>query len=63
MRNDTIQNPIKRLVELMSMVSKFSKLSTDEWTDLYLIEQDTIEYNYNHYFSKQYLACLKTYSD
>jgi hypothetical protein len=59
---DTIQNPVERLVELMTMVSKFSKLSTDEWADLYLIEQETIEYNYNHYFSSNYLIQLnKTY--
>ena len=56
---DTIKNPIKRLVELMSMVSKFSCLSPAEWTDLYEIEQDTIEYNYDHYFSGRYLKKLK----
>lgn len=54
-RFDTIQNPVERLVELMSMISKFSMLSKDEWKDLYLLEQDTIEYNYNHYFSQSYL--------
>jgi hypothetical protein len=58
-RFDTIQNPVKRLVELMTMISKFSTLSTDDWVDLYLSEQDTIEYNYDHYFSKKYLEQLK----
>lgn len=62
-RFDTITNPVERLVELATMISKFSCLSLADWIDLYEIEQDTIEYNYNHYFSKQYLACLKTYSD
>ena len=57
-RFDSIQNPVIRLVELMSMISKFSVLSSDEWRDLYLLEQDTIEYNYNHYFSQDYLKCL-----
>jgi hypothetical protein len=57
-RFDSIQNPVKRLVELMSMVSKFSVLSPDDWRDLYLLEQDAIEYNYNHYFSQDYLKCL-----
>jgi hypothetical protein len=52
---DTIQNPIIRLLELVSMISKFSLLSKDDWQDLYLLEQDTIEYNYDHYFSKNYL--------
>lgn len=58
---DTIQNPVERLVELMCMISKFSILSPDEWRDLYLIEQDTIEYNYDHYFSGKYLEHLKKY--
>ena len=62
-RFDAIQNPVERVVELVTMISKFSNLSTADWHDLYLIEQDTIEYNYNHYFSKQYLECLKTYGD
>jgi hypothetical protein len=57
-RFDAIQNPVERLVELICMVSKFSTLSTHDWHDLYLIEQDTVEYNYNHYFSGDYLKCL-----
>ena len=55
---DSIQNPVKRLIRLIETISKFSKLSSDDWQDLYLIEQDTIEYNYDHYFSKDYLKCL-----
>jgi len=55
---DTIQNPVERLVELMTMISKFSVLSSDDWKDLYLLEQDIIEYNYNHYFSGDYLKHL-----
>jgi hypothetical protein len=62
-RFDTIQNPVERLVELMSMISKFSVLSSDDWKDLYLLEQDTIEYNYDHYFSKDYLVALKKHDD
>jgi hypothetical protein len=58
-RFDSIQNPVERLVELMSMISKFSILTPHEWHELYLIEQDTIEYNYNHYFSGNYLIMLK----
>ena len=59
---DTIQNPIKRLVELMSMISKFSVLSKDDWQDLYEIEKDAIEYNYDHYFSGDYLKKLQAYA-
>lgn len=60
-RFDSIENPVERLVELMSMISKFSILSSDDWRDLYLLEQDTIEYNYDHYFSRRYLDTLKLY--
>jgi hypothetical protein len=60
-RFDSIQNPVERLVELMSMISKFSILSTDDWHDLYEMESDTIEFNYNHYFSGDYLKHLKAY--
>ena len=56
---DSIQNPVERLVELMCMISKFSNLTAQDWHDLYLIEQETIEYNYNHYFSGDYLQCLE----
>jgi hypothetical protein len=55
---DSIPNPVIRLVELMSMISKFSVLSSDDWRDLYETESDTIEYNYDHYFSKNYLKFL-----
>ena len=58
-RFDDIQNPIERLVELITMISKFSCLSPAEWTNLYEIEHDTIEYNYDHYFSDGYLKKLK----
>jgi hypothetical protein len=55
---DKIQNPVKRLVRLVEMVSKFSTLSTDDWRDLYQLERDTIEFNYDHYFSGNYLKQL-----
>jgi hypothetical protein len=58
---DNIQNPIERLVELITMISKFSKLSSNDWHDLYLLERDTIEFNYDHYFGKSYLKCLENY--
>jgi hypothetical protein len=62
-RFDSIANPVKRLVELLTMVSKFSKLTPADWHDLYQLEADTIEYNYNHYFSKEYLKCIKDYEE
>ena len=58
---DEIQNPVKRLVKLMEMTSKFSTLSADDWRDLYHMEQENIEYNYDHYFSGNYLKSLSRY--
>lgn len=60
-RFDSIKNPVERLVELMSMISKFSVLSPADWSDLYQLEQDTIEYNYDHYYSKSYLKAVNEY--
>jgi hypothetical protein len=60
-RFDSVQNPVERLVELVSMISKFSNLSSSDWQDLYLLQQDEIEYNYDHYFSGDYLTHLKKY--
>jgi hypothetical protein len=60
-RFDTIENPIERLVELISMIAKYSKLNHLEWHDLYLMEKDTVDYNYDHYFSKDYVRCLERY--
>lgn len=56
---DNIQNPIVRLVNMIGMLSPFSRLSKFDWHDLYLLEFDTIEYNYDHYYSKKYLQHLK----
>ena len=60
---DSIQNPVERLVALLTMVSKYRTLTKDDWRDLYLMEHDAIEYNYDHYFSKNYLAELKKYEN
>lgn len=61
-RFDIIQNPVERLTELMTMIAKFSVLGTDDWRDLYELERDTIEYNYDHYFSRNYLKHLENYT-
>lgn len=58
---DSVVNPIERLLELVTMISKFNKLSSDDWRDLYLLETDNIEYNYDHYFSGDYLKCLEKF--
>lgn len=56
---DQIINPVFRILELISMLSKFRSLSVLDWHDLYLMEQDTIDYNYEWYFSGNYLRQLK----
>jgi hypothetical protein len=56
---DLIQNPIERLVALADMISKFSCLNSDEWHDLYLLELDNINYNYEWYHSGNYINKLK----
>ena len=58
---DEISCPIKRLDRLMCMVSKFSNLSKHDWQDLYDMESDTIEYNYDWYFSKNYVKHLEKF--
>jgi hypothetical protein len=58
---DSITNPVIRLVELLGMISKFSHLTAADWHDLYLIETDTIAYNYDWYMSKQYLMQMKKF--
>lgn len=61
-RFDSIANPIERLVELMCMISKFAGLSANDWTDLYEMESDTIEFNHDWYFSGDYLKHLEKFS-
>jgi hypothetical protein len=51
---DRVADPVSRLVRLMETVSKFSRLSTDDWNDLYLMERHNIEHNYDHYRSGDY---------
>jgi hypothetical protein len=55
---DTVVNPVERIIALTDMLSKFKNLSLLDWRDLYLLESDTIEYNYDHFFSKSYLKRL-----
>ena len=52
---DQIQNPVKRTISMLSMLSRFSKLSKHEWHDIYMMEQETIEFNYDHYYSRDFM--------
>jgi len=51
---DTIKNPVERLVTLITMLSKFEGLSQADWYDLYDLEKDTIEFNYDHLYSGKF---------
>lgn len=55
---DDIANPVHRIIELMSMLAKFSLLAASDWHDLRLLEQDNIEFNYNHYYSGDFIKHL-----
>lgn len=59
---DSVQNPIKRLLTLTMMINKFRHLDSRDWHDLWLIEKDNIEYNYEHYFSGDYLKKVEKYA-
>jgi hypothetical protein len=62
-RFDAIVNPVERLIALLDELSKFSKLSATDWQDLYEMEIDTIEYNYNHYHSGSFFRQLENQYD
>lgn len=59
---DITKDPVIRLMQLMCMISKFSLLSTDDWRDLYEIEQETLEFNYDHYHTGAFLRQLESFS-
>lgn len=61
-RFDDIKNPVHRLVELLCMLSRYANLSKHDWHDLHLLEFDAIEFNYEHYFSGDYIRHLDNYS-
>lgn len=59
---DSIENPVIRLVTMLSMLAKFDKLSMTDLHDLYLLEKDTIEHNYDWFRSKQYIKYMSQYA-
>ena len=62
-RFDNIHNPVIRLIELLSMISKFSNLSKFDWHDLYQLEFDSIEYNYDHLQSGNWIKHLAQFKE
>ena len=60
---DKIENPVKRLIKIFETISKFSILNVNDLQDLYYTQKDILEYNYNHYFSKDYLKLMKQFDN
>lgn len=60
---DAEPNPVKRLIKLFETFYKFKNLTKQELHDLYLLEEDTIKYNYDHYRSKSYMNNLSIWVD
>lgn len=60
---DDIANPVERLVNIMSQISRFSIMTPDDWQDLYEVEHETIEFNHDHYFSGNYVRHLQKHFD
>lgn len=56
---DSIANPVQRLIALLDMISKFSKLKPLDWQDLYAVEKETIDFNFDHFRSGNYLKHLE----
>jgi hypothetical protein len=57
---DNVRNPVDRLLAMLDMISRFKKLTVKEWNNLYKIEQETIDFNFEHFKSGQYLTHLAT---
>lgn len=51
---DNNKDPIGRLLEIIDMLLPYSRLSKQDWHDLYLLEKPAIEFNYHHYLSEDY---------
>ena len=58
---DSVANHVERLIELICMISKFSQLSVEDWTDLYEMELETVEYNHHWYFSGSYIKHMQQF--
>lgn len=58
---DRVPNAVERLVELLTMIGKYSTLDLWDWHDLQELERDTLEFNYHHYFSGDYLCHMRKF--
>lgn len=58
---DSICNPVQRIKNLVCQLASFQSLTTAELHDLYDLEQDTLDFNHDHYASGDYLRCLQKF--
>jgi len=58
---DTIINPVVRLIKILEIIGKFQNLTVHEWHDLYQMEQEILEFNYDWFKSKSYMKRLNEY--
>lgn len=59
---DWQQQPLPRLATLLDMVCRYQNFSVLDWHDLYLLEQDSIQFNYQHFISGDFLRCFQRHA-
>jgi hypothetical protein len=60
---DQVRDPLIRLKTITDMLEPFSKLSRYDWHDIYLIEKDTIDHNFDLVKSKRFLDKLQSLNE
>lgn len=55
-------NPLDRLMVLLDMVGRYQNFSVHDWHDLYLLQRDEIQFNYQHMISGDFLRCFERYA-
>ena len=56
---DQEPDPVERLGKLTLMLYKFSKMTPDQWQDIYNQEKETIEFNFEHVASGSFLTLIQ----
>lgn len=56
---DQEPDPVERLGKLTLMLTKFSKMTPDQWQDIYNQEKETIEFNFEHVASGSFLTLIQ----
>lgn len=60
---DLEPNPVQRLVLLIRQLMMFSSLSHDDWHDLHRLERDNVDFNRQHFLSRDYLLDIGRLQD